>query len=170
MHRSLLALALAGAAISASAQLSAPNPDWKEVEAPPPPPVRTSGLIPLEMQGTSRRFGVDPASISVGTDGVVRYVVVAASPTGTVNALYEGIRCSSSEMKVYARHNPDSGWVAATRSEWQPLRNNASARHSLRIASTGACFGTAPNGPPVQITRDLRSPEADRFLKNGAVR
>ncbi|HEX7889723.1 MAG TPA: CNP1-like family protein [Ramlibacter sp.] len=163
MQRSFLALALAGASLAASAQLAFDHPDWKELEAPPPPPLRTTGLIPLEITGSSLRFGVDPASISVGSDSIVRYVVVATSSTGTTNAIYEGLRCGSGEVKVYARHNPDSGWVPAKDSPWQVLQSTANYRYSLYVARNGACFGPAPNGPPAQIARDLRRPPDEKF-------
>ena len=119
MLRKFLALALAGAAATAAAQLVPDiHIDWKEAEAPPPPALRTSGLIPVEVVGTTLKFGVDPASITVGSDGVVRYVVVATSNTGAVNGIYEGLRCNTGEAKVYARHNPDTGWVPA-KGEWR---------------------------------------------------
>jgi hypothetical protein len=172
MHRRILALALAGAAACANAQ-DIPNPlaDWKEVEAPPPPPLRTQGLIPIEVAGTTLRFGVDPASIQIGGDRVVRYVVVASSSSGAVNGLYEGLRCETGQVKVFARHNPDSGWVPARNSEWQELRGGqASVRHSLAIARSGACQENVPNASPAQIAQDLRAPVDRRFLRGGVNR
>jgi len=166
MHRRFLALVLAGAAGLASAQLVPDDPDWKEQEAPKPPPLRTSGLIALEMRGSTLRFGVDPASISIGPDGIVRYVVVATSPSGTVNAMYEGVRCTSGEVKVYARHNPDTGWVPG-KGEWQPLQQTAHSRHSLQIARNGACIGHGPNRPAAAIARDLRGGADLRFRGEG---
>ena len=53
----------------------------------------------------------------------MRYVVVATSTSGAVNAIYEGIRCNTGEVKVYARHNPDSGWKPARAAEWRPLHD-----------------------------------------------
>ena len=170
MHRRILALAFACVAVPAIAQLSTPDPDWTEAEAPPPPALRTQGLIPLEITGSSLRFGVDPGSIVVGTDGVVRYVVVATSPSGTVNGIYEGIRCSSGEVKVYARHNPDSGWVQATNSDWKPLHQGTNFRYSLYIARNGVCLGHSNNGPAVQIVRDLKAPIDRRFERGGVNR
>lgn len=183
MLRRFLALALAGALAAASAaELGAPpgtpdntgnipdTPEWKEIEAPPPPPLRTSGLLPMAVTGTTMRFGVDPASVTVGTDGVVRYVVVATSPSGVVNAMYEGINCSSSQVKVYAYHNPDSGWQPATQPKWQPLRGNPPMRHSLSLAQSGACLGDAPNGSAAQIVQDLKAPVERRFGRGGTNR
>lgn len=160
----LLALLLAGCA--AHAQLVTPNPDWKEVEAPPAPSFKTDSLIPLDIPRTSLRFGVDPDSISLGPDGIVRYVVVAASTTGAVNAMYEGIRCSTGEFKVYARHNPDSGWTVAKDTPWRSLHEQPLSRHSLAVARTGACIGRGPNRSVSQIARDLRAPADTRFNIN----
>lgn len=163
MHRRILALALACAAAVATAQTKTDDPDWKEVEAPPPPPLRVKGLIPIEVAGTSLSFGVDPESIHVGDDGVVRYVVVASSRTGTINGIYEGVRCGTGEVKVYARHNPDSGWVPARNGDWKPLQSTANSRYSLAIARSGACFGHSPNGTVAKIVRDLRAPVERRY-------
>jgi hypothetical protein len=138
----------------ASAQLVATNPDWKEADAPAPPVVRKDGLIPIELIGSELRWGVDPASISVGPDGIVRYVVVATSASGAVNAFYEGLRCTHSEVKVYARYTADGPWTQARNAEWRPLNGNGS-RHSNEIAKAGACQGHAPNGPASRIVREL---------------
>ena len=167
MQSRVLALAFACAAGAASAQFLNPvDPDWKEVEAPKPPAVRTTGLIPLEVPGGSTlRFGIEPASVSIGPDGVVRYVVVASSSTGTVNAMYEGLRCSSGEVKLYARHNPDSGWVPVRNPEWKPVHGTPNSRYSLQVARNGVCVGGGPNGDVSQILKDLRSGVDRRFEK-----
>jgi hypothetical protein len=166
MFRRALALAvLAGAAWTASAQSAPDTPDWKEEDAPPPPALRTTGLIPLDVAGSSLRFGIDPASVTIGRDRVVRYVVVAASSTGAVNGIYEGLNCSSGQVRVFARHNPDSGWVMAQGSLWQALHEVPNSRYSLLIARNGACVGQGPNDSAKQIVRDLRSGADRRFEK-----
>jgi hypothetical protein len=170
MQRTFVALALAGASLAVSAQVAPADPDWKEVDAPPPPALRTSGLVPVEVPGTSLQFGVDPASVSIGADRIVRYVIVATSPSGTVNAMYEGIRCDAGEVKVYARHNPDSGWVPSRGGEWQPLNRTPNSRHSLEVARSGACMGRGPNGNAAQIVLDLRAPIDRRFERGGVNR
>jgi len=172
MQRRILALAFCSAVACASAQ-DIPNPaaDWQEVEAPPPPPLRTTGLLPIEVRRAGTlHFGVDPASISVGADRVVRYVVVASSDSGAVNGIYEGIRCDTGEVKVYARHNPDSGWVPARNAKWQGIFDTANTSHSLAIARSGACTENAPNISAAQIRQDLRAPVDHRFEHEGASR
>lgn len=159
-------LALAVWAGIAQAQLAPPDPDWKEVEAPPPPQLRTDGLVQIDMSSSALRFGVDPASVAVGADGIVRYVVVATSSTGAVNALYEGVRCSTAEVRLYARHSPDRGWVQLQDSRWQPLHENRVSGHSLVIARNGACIGSAPNQNAARVVRDLGGSANWRFWNN----
>ena len=148
-------LALALLAGAARAQLSTPDPDWKEVEAPPPAPLRLDRLLPIDMAGSALRFSIDPASVVLTSDGIVRYVVVATSSSGAVNAFYEGIRCATAESKVYARHSPDSGWVPVKDGQWRSLHDTRPSHHSLAIARNGACLGSAPNQSAAQIVRDL---------------
>ena len=150
-----MVLGLVLVASLAQAQLTPADPDWREVEAPPPPAVSVDGLIALEIPRSTLRFGIAPASVTLGSDGIVRYVVVASSTSGAVNGLYEGIRCSTGEYKVYARHNPGSGWVIAKDSQWQPVQQ---ARHTLTIARSGACVGHGANQSVSKILRDLRAP------------
>jgi hypothetical protein len=159
------ALVLAFATSVAHAQLVPVDPDWKEADAPAPPAtLRTQGLVPLNVDASQLRWGIDPATVNVGPDGIVRYVVVAAGEGSAVNAFYEGLRCSSGEVKVYARRGGDSGWVQA-QGEWQSVFSNRAARHSLAIARNGACTGSAPNVSAAQITRDLAINNQGRYSR-----
>jgi len=144
----------------ALAQVPPVNPDRREIEAPPAPAFSVDGLIPLETPRSTLRYGVAPASVSLGPDGIVRYVVVATGPSGAMNALYEGIRCNTGEFKVYARYNAGSGWVTARDPQWQPLQAAAIPRHALTIARTGACVGHGTAISAAKIVSDLRSPVA----------
>ncbi len=102
---------LACVACGAFAQLVEQDPDWKEAQVPPPPAIRTSGLLALDMgRSTALKFGVDPASLVISKDGVVRYVMVASSASGATNAMYEGIRCATGELKTYARATTTGKW------------------------------------------------------------
>ncbi|HSV46812.1 MAG TPA: CNP1-like family protein [Ramlibacter sp.] len=148
----LLLAALLALGVTAQARSEA---EWKEQEAPAPPALRLSGLIPLDMPSSGLRFGVDPASVTVGDDAVVRYVVVATSGEGAVNALYEGLRCGTAEVRTYARHDGKSGWVTVQGGQWQSLAN--AMRHSRLIAYTAACDGKVPWRRAADVVRELSS-------------
>ena len=136
--------------------------EWKEVEVPPPPALRTSDLVPVDVAGgTELRYGIDPQSLAVGKDGVVRYVIVASSRSGAVNAIYEGLRCDRGEYRVYARSS-GQGW-RSVEAEWKSVFEGAEARHARAVAKAGACIGRVPNHDALQIVRDLRTPPGQKF-------
>lgn len=134
--------------------------DWNEGDVPPAPPLRTASLVAIEVPGSDLRFGVDPASISVGKDGVVRFVFVAASQSGTVNAFYEGVHCARATYRLYARHSPTQGW-RPVEAEWKSLNEGLEGRYAYRTALAGVCTGRVPGGTASQIVEALKTP-ADR--------
>jgi hypothetical protein len=142
----------------AHAQFIADDPDWKETEVPPPPAFDLKRLIPVAISVQSQlEWGVDPQTIVISKDGVVRYVVVAQSRSGVVNAMYEGIRCNKAEFRRYARHNPGSGWASVSDSDWTSLRQTGTSRHPQALAKLGMCDGAAPPSSPAQAARALRT-------------
>lgn len=38
----------------------------------------------------------------MGSDGIVRYVLVARSSAGTESVSFEGMRCATREVRIYA--------------------------------------------------------------------
>jgi hypothetical protein len=162
VHPRLLVLALG---LACGAALAQSDVEWKEAEAPAPPALQTQKLIAVEVAGSQLRWGVDPASIRIGPDRVVRYVVVGLGEAGAINALYEGLRCDTGEAKVYARQSRDGGWVKSS-ADWKTVHNNSATRHSLAIARAGACAGEAPNTSAEQIARDLAAPHGEYRFRN----
>jgi CNP1-like family len=153
-----LLAALASFAPIAQAQLVAADPDWKESDAPPAPKFEIGRLISFDVNVNSiMRWGVDPASLAITPDGIVRYVAVAQSPSGVMNAMYEGIRCATGEYKTYARFNRDSGWSAVGSPNWKSMVEIQPSRHALALAKQGVCTGSAPASSPGDIVRSLKA-------------
>lgn len=135
------------------------NPDWKETDAPPPPAFSQSRLLPIEMPPyMNLRFGVDPATLSVTGDGVVRYVVVASRPGGAVNAFYEAVRCATNEMKTYARYD-DGAWHPVATPEWKNI-DAMNSRYTAQLARQGLCRGRAPRASVGDMVRELKNPDS----------
>ena len=122
-------LLLVLAACAAPAEMS----DWEREnlarEAPrdesvtPPPFPQRANLIEFPIADAGGfRFFVDGSTLSVDKQGVVRYVLVAQSPSGTRNVSFEGLRCAGAQYRAYATGQSDGTWIAA-RTTWQPLRN-----------------------------------------------
>lgn len=167
MHaRKLLCLGLATLALGVSSnvigQVVVEDPDWKEVDVPTPPSFNRDKLIPVTMPPyVTLRFGVDPATLTITDDGVIRYVMVAQSlgGSGTFSAMYEGIRCAAGEFKTYARFNASGQWAPVSNPQWRPLNDNNTSKHALALARQGACDGRSARARSVQsIVSALKNP------------
>lgn len=143
----------------AVAQLASDDPDWKELDVQTPPAFSRENLIPLDMPSyVSLKFGVDPATLTVSADGVVRYVMLATSASGTVNAMYEGLRCGTGEFKTYARAGTSGVWGLIKEPQWRALNDSNISRHALALARQGACEGRTPGASTARgIIQRLKS-------------
>ncbi|MDO9405054.1 MAG: CNP1-like family protein [Polaromonas sp.] len=151
-------LALLGCAPAAMAQgLNEDKADWKESAVPPPPAFSTDKLATFEVTLSSElTYGIDPATIAIDRqDGVVRYVMVASSRSGARNVVYEGIRCSTGEVRTYAR-NYDGKWSETPQSEWRSLYLGSSTRPALRLAQAGVCDNVAYILTPREIVERMK--------------
>jgi CNP1-like family len=132
------------------------NPDWVEAPVPPAPALSQEPLLALTMpHHITSKVSVDPASIAVGSDGVVRYVVVMRNDSGFLGAVYEGIRCVSDEVKTYARMNSAGVWNPVTDPQWKPLSDITPARLSFVFARQGGCQNRLATSPR-EIIQALR--------------
>lgn len=170
LGQALGALALMAACAASAQEIRPLNETWRETpvfqeaQVTLPTTLRTTNLIDVPYPGSELRIGIDPQSVSIGSDGVTRYVMVATSATGAVNAAYEGIRCQTAEVKVYARHYPDSGWKPVTNPTWQKLLAGAAQRHALAIARNGVCSDDARQRSVPELLQDLRTGLSTRYL------
>ena len=159
---SLLLLGLLAGNLT-NAQTFSDSADWKESDVPPPPAYDMGKLLTFDVTRSSPLvYGVDPASVSISnSDGIVRYVVVATTAAGAKNVIYEGLRCSTGEVRTYARAKPDGSWVAVVNSEWRSAYDISLPRHSLRFAKVAACQQAAPVSSVRELVRKLKNPSAD---------
>jgi CNP1-like family len=162
MNKTRLFALLLTVALPVSAQIVADDPDWKESAVPPAPMFDLNRLVKVEVSAQSAlQWGIDTQTIQISkSDSVVRYVIVARSPSGVANAMYEGLRCNKAEVVVYARYNKDSGWVNVSQPEWKSFRDSGSTRHSWMAARQGLCDGAAPPSSTQHAIRKLRDPNS----------
>ena len=153
----LLALLLSGGCASDSSRMKS---DWERAHegqfireesaqavALPPDP-RAGGLVPFTVSGLSDfDFFVDPASLSVARDGVVRYTVVARSRSGADNVSYEGLNCKASEYALYAVGEADRSWRKSA-GAWKPIERGR-WQHTLAqqyFCPRGIAIGSTAEG------------------------
>jgi hypothetical protein len=132
--------------------------EWVELEVKPPPYPKRENLIPFEVSAaSSNRFYIDPESISVGSDGVVRYTLVIRGPTGAENISYEGIRCETREQKYYAFGRRDGSWSSARSGAWRRIEyKEINRQHGVLYLDFFCPDKKRPVGPPAVIIRHLK--------------
>ena len=102
---------------------------WQEIEVQLPAAPQQSGLQAIYVSAaTDNRFFVDLPTVNVGSDGVVRYVLVVATPGGARNVSFEGIRCLTRERRIYATGRTDGHWSKSRNNEWTKIREEVSNR------------------------------------------
>lgn len=131
--------------------------EWSEGAVPPPPPYVTQSLVPIEMPPyVTLKVGIDPQTLAIGADGIVRYVVVMRNASGSTNAAYEGISCRTGEVKTYARAGTSATWALVRDAQWRDMTDNLPSRHAYAIAKQGVCNGRQPGEHVTDILKQLR--------------
>lgn len=157
IFRPLVLAFLLGLSLTAWAQRDVDALDWKEGDIPPPLAFGAGKLLTFDVSTSSALvFGVDPATLSISGDGIVRYVMVATSASGARNVFYEGLRCATGEYKTYARYTPEGVWSKVDNAEWRSVFGSMPSKHALQFARAGACDNTVPASSVGEIVRRLK--------------
>lgn len=124
---------------------------WQEAEVTLPGYPSDENLVEFPVGSMSKnRFDIDTTSITIGVDGVVRYVLVIKSPGGGANVTFEGIHCSDRQYKVYAIGRNDHTWSKLRGSEWTLIENKPLNRHHAVLNREMFC----PYGTPISSVQE----------------
>ncbi|RJG07791.1 hypothetical protein D3870_02765 [Noviherbaspirillum cavernae] len=139
-----IALSTTAAAASAQSRFDEEFDDkdkpWTEIAVQMPSPPTAENLLPFYVSATATQtFAIDAKSLSLGSDGVIRYTLVSKSAEGATNISYEGIRCQSFEKKLYAFGRPDGTWSRSRRDQWERITLNAANRQHAALAKDYFC-------------------------------
>ena len=97
----LLGHASANAQASFDEEFDDTGKTWQEIAIHLPAMPDMANLLPFDVSATATQtFSVAPDSLSVGADGVIRYVMVARSDSGALNVSYQGLRCTSGHARA----------------------------------------------------------------------
>jgi len=88
-------------------------------------------------------FYVDADSLSAGADGVVRYALVARSPQGAESVSFEGIRCRTREVRIYATGRADRSWSRRDQ-PWRRIEPRNVQRWHNALEAEYFCVGGIP--------------------------
>jgi len=130
---------------------------WQELETELPRFPRMDGLVEFYVSAVATNaYLIDPETLSVGADGVVRYVLVVRTRGGSTNVSLEGIHCKQQQWKHYAAgHVGDGTWTRARagRSDWRPIENKPVNRHHAALSRDLFC----PMGSPIASADEGRN-------------
>lgn len=128
--------------------------EWKELEVPPPAFPRPENLREFYVSPTATStYLIDASTLSPGSDGVVRYVLVVRTAGGAQNISFEGMRCEEGSWKLYATGGSDGQWNKARISEWRPIENKPVNRYHAALSRELFC----PNGIPIATADEGRN-------------
>ena len=97
---------------------------------------------------------IDPASLEVDDEGVIRYTAILRSESGAENVVYEGVRCARKQYRRYA-YGAQERFHRVGNSKWQYVRGVSQDRY--RAALIDGYFCPLPTGDrETQILRKLR--------------
>lgn len=118
---------------------------------------RDQDLLPFAVSTLSPlTFKIDPHSLSIGKDYVIRYTVVITSPAGARNVRYEGLRCQTYEWRLYSGTN-DTGteWDHAS-TEWTPIEHSELNAYHAALYNDYFCQDKMPVVKMNRIVDSLR--------------
>ena len=90
-------------------------------------------------------FLLDTTSLKIGSDKVIRYVVVIKNSSGSSSIKYEGIRCDTFEYKPLGIVGIDNKWIATPSSQWRIIPNQGYNQYQATLGRYGLCTGNSPN-------------------------
>ena len=139
---------------------------WKEqgLTLPAYPDTSSRKLIEVDLL-LSRfpfRLFIDPDSVSVGEDRVVRYTAILKSRSGATSVFYEGIRCTRDQYRRYA-YGGEDGFRLSSNSRWRYIGVNGANRY-LKVLHSHFMCPSPPPGKPGAVLARLRRPNPDNFL------
>ncbi len=130
--------------------------EWVEQQAKLPAFPKPEDLIPAPVDATkSFRFLIDGSSIDIGQDGVVRYVLVARSTSGSENISFEGVRCETHEYKLYAVGRADKTWVQPRNVAWTRY-SRVPPNYHAELAILYFCPGEIKAHDPAEVINYLK--------------
>ena len=123
--------------------------DWQEGDVKFPAYPKADSLIEIFVSSASSfRFFVDPASLSLESDGALRYTLVARSSSGAQTVSFEGIRCGRPGFYRVYGFGSGGTWSKSTLTEWRPIEPKNVQRwhnelHNSYFCPQGASIHTA---------------------------
>jgi hypothetical protein len=131
---------------------------WTEIEVQLPDYPQKENLIPFRVGAIDdTQYLIDGTTLSVGSDGVLRYTLVVISSAGAENVSYEGMRCATAERRFYAFGRSDKTWSKARSNPWVKIQGSSNNHHVELYSNYFCTVGAASITSADDARRVLRS-------------
>lgn len=144
-----------------------PGQAWQEADSTLPPWPKDADLVELVPDGpdSALRYYIDTRNLQVGTDGAVRFTLVAEGQSGARNLSVEGIRCTPKGVyKTYAYGSSSTGrFDPVPGTDWQAIGGEGAERWRYDLWRFHFCVpqGFKPR-PKTDMIRSLKGPISPR--------
>lgn len=135
------------------------TPAWREQQGELPAyPEQLDELLPLNIStgGSPYRIYLDPASVTVGGDGVVRFTSVLISSSGVWNVTYEGMRCGEMTWRRLA-YGSGGRWHRLDNAAWTRIDGRGMNRYRKLLYQEYLCELSEQDEPAGVLIRKLRN-------------
>lgn len=157
----LMAITAAQAQTSLDVEFDNQEKPWQEIAVLLPAAPLAENLLPFYVSPiATQTYAIDAKSLSVGEDGVIRYTLVSHSENRAQNVSYEGVRCQSKEMKLYAFGHPDGTWSRSRRDQWQRIVSSVANRAQAALAQDYFCQVGLTSGTALEIAARIKARQA----------
>ena len=118
---------------------------WKEGSNNLPDYPQNNDLLEVSGPPTYQNYQylIDEKSLVVGQDGVVRYSIVIRSSGGSDNVLYDGLRCTTNQIKNYAYGAADMDgkkkFIQKKNAAWRNFRSTGVTAYGSILAANYFC-------------------------------
>lgn len=89
------------------------------------------------------QYLIDGKNLAVGADGVVRYTMVIRSSSGADNVIFEGLRCTTRQVKNYAYGSTDMDgkkqFIARQSTEWKYVSSIGVTGYTVSLVDNYFC-------------------------------
>ncbi len=133
-------------------------PAWQEEHIQLPAYPDPDHLLEVPVHSNNMPFTVylDPDSISIGRDRVVRFTSVIVSGTGSRNITYEGLRCGERSFKRYA-YGVNGTWKPLESGTWRRIRSGSMEEYRVVLYKEYMCHPHDTAYKPGDVVRKLKS-------------
>ncbi len=134
-----------------------PPAPWSELQTDLPAYPEEGRLLEVEVATAyyPYRVFIDPESLSVGADRVVRYAAMITSAAGARNVSFEGLRCSTREYRRYA-YGTNGSWQALGDTPWERIMKSGMGHYRHELYRDYLCGTSSDVLERDEILRRLR--------------